>query len=323
MKNVFAFVVFSAFLVLFTLPVSAGNVTVTDDFEDVTPPSPMIHWNPDPAWQAWTVLGGIGDGGTQGARSSGASWHRSYTQNGVPAPINVGDVVTVEMRFQITVGSGPVNPIVNGYAWSFGLCSANDGTGAGPEMIFVRKTPDYIGLAGVGSPWWPFAPNLVPNSEIGLGSPVFATSDWFSLKMTVTKTATGYNVLGELLRPDGTMACSSSNYDQTLPTMAAASTWYAKIGLQNPLNDCDITEIMIDNLHLESTWADCDPAVDAGYTLAGDLSGRVGIPDCYVNTYDLEFLVNNWLSLYDLSDMAAISAFWLGCNNPTDAGCTF
>lgn len=51
----------------------------------------------------------------------------------------------------------------------------------------------------------------------------------------------------------------------------------------------------------------CEAVLSDGLGLAADLSGPAGVPDCYVNIYDL----------------AAMAADWLNCNNPEDATCTW
>ncbi|HOK96336.1 MAG TPA: hypothetical protein PK052_09650 [Anaerohalosphaeraceae bacterium] len=49
----------------------------------------------------------------------------------------------------------------------------------------------------------------------------------------------------------------------------------------------------------------CADILAEGLGMAADLSGPAGVPDCYVNMYDL----------------AAMAASWLTCNNPEDTGC--
>lgn len=51
----------------------------------------------------------------------------------------------------------------------------------------------------------------------------------------------------------------------------------------------------------------CEAVLADGLGLAADLSGPAGVPDCYINIYDL----------------AAMAADWLNCNNPEDATCTW
>ncbi len=49
----------------------------------------------------------------------------------------------------------------------------------------------------------------------------------------------------------------------------------------------------------------CAEVVQYGWTLAGDVSGPEGAPDCYVDLYDLKVMVD----------------YWLDCNDPQDDNC--
>ena len=51
----------------------------------------------------------------------------------------------------------------------------------------------------------------------------------------------------------------------------------------------------------------CSQVLGDGLGFAADLSGPEGVPDCYVNIYDL----------------AAMATDWLSCNNPQDTACTW
>ena len=74
-----------------------------------------------------------------------------------------------------------------------------------------------------------------------------------------------------------------------------------------------------DNIIVEGTTpVTCQDIQALGLGLAGDLSG-----DCYVNIYDLKYLVTDWLNGLNMVDFANIAAQWLDCNHPQDLNCSF
>ena len=48
--------------------------------------------------------------------------------------------------------------------------------------------------------------------------------------------------------------------------------------------------------------ADCDEAVEQGYSFPGDVSGPSGVPDCYVDLFDFVAVAFNWLNCVDPED---------------------
>jgi hypothetical protein len=44
--------------------------------------------------------------------------------------------------------------------------------------------------------------------------------------------------------------------------------------------------------------------------------------DCYIDFYDQSILANSWLNNFDYEDLVNLAAYWLQCDNPTDADCT-
>ncbi len=321
MKGIFLFVVLSAFLILCTLPVTAGRMIVIEDFEDFPFPPLPPSWGPPPiSWDCWTIVPGAGEDGSTGAVFNLGSWCQKVYLTGVPAPINVGDYVSAEMRFEITTSSTAMAG-ANKYAWNLGFETETDGTGAGAEYIFSRRAQTIIGGATTGDDQAWDLHGWSNISTIGMNDGLGDTSDWFGQRVTVTKTAVGYDVLSEVLDNSDGVIFSHTNLAQTLPTMAAASTWYFTIRTQDPAS-CEIVSVAVDNMILESVWG-CDAVIDAGQTLAADISGPAGIPDCYVNMFDFDELSETWLATADMDDLVALAALWLGCNNPEDAGCTY
>ena len=61
-----------------------------------------------------------------------------------------------------------------------------------------------------------------------------------------------------------------------------------------------------DDVVITMTIPTCDNVIADGFGHAADLSGPAGVPDCYINLFDL----------------AAMAADWLNCNNPGDKNCT-
>ena len=70
------------------------------------------------------------------------------------------------------------------------------------------------------------------------------------------------------------------------------------------------------------TW-DCSAVIAAGQRMASDLSGPAGVPDCYVDIYDLVKLPEIWLTTIDMYDLAVLSAEWMQCNDPQNASCIY
>ncbi len=68
---------------------------------------------------------------------------------------------------------------------------------------------------------------------------------------------------------------------------------------------------------------DCVTKIDAGEILDSDFSGELGIPDCYIDIYDLRQLAQEWLDLYDLTHMATLAGQWLQCNDPENSDCSY
>ena len=58
---------------------------------------------------------------------------------------------------------------------------------------------------------------------------------------------------------------------------------------------------------VQITVPTCDDVRAAGHVIAGDISGPLGVPDCYV----------------DLYDFATMAADWLYCTDPEDADCVW
>jgi hypothetical protein len=90
----------------------------------------------------------------------------------------------------------------------------------------------------------------------------------------------------------------------------------------------------MDDAEVVAEPVNCSEVQQAGFNLAGDISG-----DCQVNLLDVEMLSRNWLNTdcnissdcldadiefdgwIDLFDFASLASDWLNCNNPQDANC--
>ncbi len=67
---------------------------------------------------------------------------------------------------------------------------------------------------------------------------------------------------------------------------------------------------------------DCEAVIAAGQGLDADLSGPAGVPDCYVNSYDLVKIAELWVTATDMDDFSVLSAQWMQCNDPQNGSCT-
>ncbi len=82
---------------------------------------------------------------------------------------------------------------------------------------------------------------------------------------------------------------------------------------------------------------DCNQLLQMGIKLPADISGPAGIPDCYVNIYDLWAMASEWLNVpvvadiygldkksdnnVDLYDMCLLARQWLNCIDPANSVC--
>ena len=211
-----------AFVVVLAVSASAGIVTF--DFESpVGDHNPSGNgWNDNKGWQGWFAGAGIGVDGSQGAVTPAVNWYNLVSVEGVAAPTAVGEFVTIESAFKFTVGD-VVGVTPNTYNWSFGLVSENTATsGAGPEMLFTRRADNAYGFATTGDGQaWTLGGWESP-AEMGMSGAYSASSGWIGQRVTVTMAAVGYDVLSELLAPDGSVLADRLNLAQTLPTLAGA-----------------------------------------------------------------------------------------------------
>ena len=239
MKKTIVLVLFAA------LAISASAATVSDDFENPTAPyDPLGNgWSTDKSWSTWGVQAGAGEGGTQGNIWGGSNWYTISMTNGIAAPVNVSDSVSVSARFQLTTGStgGQTNKDV----YNLGIMA---GTGSISNTFVIRDNGLFFsGRVGGEDGWAYYGWNA--NSQINLQNAGSAASDWFGQKVTVTKAASGYDVLYEILdNGDNVIADRLSNL--ALTGLAAESTWYAKVSTQDVAAGTDITGIAMDNVVL-------------------------------------------------------------------------
>ena len=65
----------------------------------------------------------------------------------------------------------------------------------------------------------------------------------------------------------------------------------------------NVETVLIDNLVVEAHYEDVPPPPFCGdgrhAWLPGDVSGPEGVPDCYVDNYDLDAIKQNWLDCSD------------------------
>ena len=78
-----------------------------------------------------------------------------------------------------------------------------------------------------------------------------------------------------------------------------------------------------DDLMLTSGQWDCAAIIAAGLGMSGDLSGPTGVPDCYVDVYDLVKMSEMWLTSTDMDDLAVLAGQWMRCIDPTNENCIY
>jgi hypothetical protein len=233
------------------LAASASAGTVAIDFESPTAPfNPVGNgWNTDAGFQGWFVNETGGIDGSQGAVNPAVNGYKLVTVDGVAAPTAIGEFVSVESRFKFSVGDLTGIP-TNTYAWALGLVSENTATsGGGTDMLFARRADNAYGFATFGDGQTFQLKGWESPAELGMSGAYSSTSGWIGQRVTITKAAAGYDVLSELLAPDGSVLFDWTNLGQTLPTLAGASTWYAKVHTQS-MGTANVTFLTMDNVVL-------------------------------------------------------------------------
>ena len=230
------------------LAASASAGIVSHDFESFTDGQALLGngWNSNAAWDAWWAYDNGGVDGSNRATNPASNWYKLVTADGVAAPTSIGDFVSVESRFKFVVGSG--TGYTNKYAWNLGLISENTGAGGGVDASFTRRADGFYGFATVGEQPFQWA-GWQSHSSLGMAGITDSASGWIGQRVTVTKAASGYDVLNELLGTDGSVLASALNEAQALPTLAGASTWYAKVHTQD-IGAAGMTYLSMDNVVL-------------------------------------------------------------------------
>ena len=117
---------------------------------------------------------------------------------------------------------------------------------------------------------------------------------------------------------------------------SSSTEQWASLGQFYPSQPLLIPPQSITTIHL-ATYQTCDEVIAHGHWFNSDLN-----EDCYVNFYDLEIIVDNWLrqdcgylndwcdwadwftldGSVDFGDLTGFAPEWMQCNNPQDVNCT-
>ena len=143
--------------------------------------------------------------------------------------------------------------------------------------------------------WGKNNPGQVTNITGGVAVPVpgysFDDETWMRVRVVLDQTADTLDLYidGELLLDDAGIASDAISCERLC--------FATRDGNE---------KVLIDNIFTE-VWDEAPRSCGDGSHawLTGDISGPSGGPDCYVNNYDLDAALLNWLN----------------CNDPADAAC--
>ncbi|MFC0016314.1 hypothetical protein [Roseibacillus persicicus] len=211
-------------------------VTVTDEMDELS------GWSANPDW---STASGI-------AETSSASQLLTLS-TGVPAPVNVGDFVTASIVQRVEAGATGLT-LENQYATRLAIAG---GDGSVAKAMWTRRQTSSGGAiwgAALSSPGtWKFGGwNSI--SEIGLATATSATSDWFTSELTITKAATGYDILYNVYDASNAVVWTDSSLGQDLSALSGQSTWYLNMGTEYQFTSAaDLTKFEVDRAVLTSS----------------------------------------------------------------------
>ena len=144
---------------------------------------------------------------------------------------------------------------------------------------------------------------LIPVVDAGEDQ-VFAIQDGFvQLDGTVTddgKPEAATLVWSETSGP-GDVVFSDTAIEGPTATFSEVGTYVLRLTAN------DTIAVIYDEVTITVESPICQNVIDDGLLITSDISGPEGIPDCYV----------------DLYDVAEFASYWLRCNNPQDSECDF
>ncbi|VGO17466.1 hypothetical protein PDESU_06062 [Pontiella desulfatans] len=227
----------------------AEMVTVTDTMDNLS------------GWSAnanWSTSAGV-------AETTQATQFMTM-QTGVAAPQAEGDWVSAKIKQRIAVGTNGLSD-ANQYSTRLAIVGDTSGTsGNNAKAMWTRRdndaVPGQIWGSAISSPksaidatdgTWEFGGwNNI--SEIGLGSPTNATSDWFSCELKITKAASGYDILLNYYDSTDSVIWTDDSLGQTLPSLADKSIWYLNMGTEYQFTTAaDLTKMEVDEATLTSS----------------------------------------------------------------------